>query len=81
MCASKQKPAVLSLNSGFVRGLAGWERGQREWGVGNGELGKGSKQKPAPLSLNSGFVRGDTENGEWDMGYEEGEIGKMENEE
>ena len=54
MCASKQKPAVLSLNSGFVRGLAGWEREYWDWGVGNVELGKGNEKR----ERNSGFVRG-----------------------
>ena len=39
MCASKQKPAAPSLNSGFVRGLSG--RGDSE----NGELGMGNWEK------------------------------------
>ena len=51
MCASKQKPAAPSLNSGFVRGLSG--RGDSEngeLGMGNWELGKGNEKR------NSGFV-------------------------
>ena len=57
MCASKQKPAALSLNSGFVRGLGG--RGDNEKGVDNGGLAMGNWERGMRKEKKNGnFVRG-----------------------